>query len=90
MRKKAKFNKSKCLKCKYHYKMSNCFQGRTERGAYYSVVCNYASITDHTCLTREGNRVIDRRGEDYNDCKLFQEGKPLKVKIPDVPLGGVR
>lgn len=27
--------------------------------------------TGDTCLKREGNRLVDRRGEDYDNCKLY-------------------
>lgn len=73
---KPKFNKQKCLKCKYHglgcggYPAKVGFNGRT-----VSVYCNY-SILERTCLKRLKNgQVIDLRGDDYNDCKLFEAGK---------------
>ena len=65
----AKFDKSKCNKCKYRFRLSK--GGGT-------TICNYAGVTGHTCLTREGKETIDRRGDDFSDCKLFERGARLK------------
>lgn len=73
---KPKFNKDKCLKCKYHSKqLSGGYQGKGEDGKNYYVHCNY-SKTGQTCLIDTGFDTYDMRGEDYNDCKLFKEGNP--------------
>jgi hypothetical protein len=40
-------------------------------------MCNYSCVTGTTCLHKTENGVEDRRGEDYNDCKLFLEGDLL-------------
>lgn len=61
---KSKHNKAKCRKCAYHRNMSN--------STY--CICNYAYVTGQTCLHKTKNGVEDRRGEDYNDCKLFVKG----------------
>ena len=66
---KSKFNKSKCRKCIY---------GNTHS---ISVVCSYATRNKElqTCLYRDDNgKIRDRRGDDYNGCLLFREGKQAK------------
>lgn len=73
---KPKFNKRKCVKCKYHgtgcngYPVRVGFSDRT-----IPVFCNY-SKTERTCLKKlNDGRIIDLRGDDYNGCKLFEEGR---------------
>lgn len=73
-----KFNKDKCKKCKYHRKFPS--------GQF--VFCNYASLTDQTCLRSIGKEVIDIRGDKYNGCKLFSEGKALDDKTDNLLVGG--
>ena len=63
-----KHNKKQCRKCIYRGNMQ----------APQVVFCNYAAITDRTCLRREGKEVIDIRGEDHERCELFEEGKKEK------------
>lgn len=42
----------------------------------YNVCCDYAALAhDGTCLRREHGEMIDRRGEDFESCKLFEEGE---------------
>lgn len=60
-----KFDKRKCKKCKYHRKFPS--------GQF--VFCNYASLTDQTCLKKVGKEIIDIRGDKYDRCKLFCEAK---------------
>ena len=71
---KSKFNKRKCMQCTYH-------RGIKSTGGIY---CNYGCITDQTCLTKgEDGKIYDRRGDDYNDCKLFVRGdKIIERKEP--------
>lgn len=72
---KPKFNKKICLSCRY------CGYGRgsyTVRGK--AVFCDYATITNQTCLTRDNKgNVIDLRGTDYNNCQLYASGKTDKT-----------
>lgn len=65
---KSKFNKTKCRKCIYG-------------NVHTDVVCSYSTRNKElqTCLYRgEDGKVHDRRGEDYNNCLLFVEGKQKK------------
>lgn len=70
-----KYNPAMCRKCKYHGK-----------GAGYNykstmVHCNYANETRRTCLQMIDGQVVDTRGGDYNNCLLFEPGKPDRVGI---------
>lgn len=66
---KTKFNKQKCANCIYHSRNS----GRV--GLETAITCNYSGVTGHTCLTTDEHRkVIDRRGDDFNKCKLRKVG----------------
>lgn len=73
---KPKFNKKRCLECRY------CGVGK---GGFVvngkSLFCDYATITNSTCLrrTRKGE-VIDLRGSDYDNCLLYAPGKVNKTK----------
>jgi hypothetical protein len=68
--KKTKFSKSKCKTCIYHGKITGIASG--------TIYCNYASTTDHTCLKRgEHGEIIDIRGDDRYDCKMYKEGKRI-------------
>jgi hypothetical protein len=72
--KKAKFSKRKCLRCKYHG--IGCGGYTTiKNGKSVQVYCNY-SVTEDTCLKLVDGKVIDQRGDDYYNCKLFSEGRP--------------
>lgn len=79
-RKGAKFDKEKCLHCKYHTEQ---YRGYTvKRGCrFVNVSCNYASATGSTCLKRKDNSsVVDMRGNDYNNCMLYEEGPMILAK----------
>lgn len=80
---KPKFNKDKCLKCVYRLEDANGFLGKNERGEGISCMCNYAGVTGHTCLHTVKGQTKDRRGEDYEDCKLFSEGNRLPTECHD-------
>ena len=74
---KPKFDKRKCATCIYHTEQ---FQGYTviKNNKHVSISCNYASITGTTCLTKgENNSVVDKRGNDYNNCMLYHEGRKI-------------
>jgi len=84
-RNKPKFDKHKCLKCVYH---GNCGAGWhivDGHGEGANVICNYATITGFTCLKRVArDELKDIRGEDFNNCKLYTEGKSLGKKLKGV------
>lgn len=79
MRKGPKFDKDKCLKCKWHgvgigwpvkVKTSN------GRETTISIHCNWSSHNGSACLkAASNNTAIDIRGEDYHNCLLFKEGE---------------
>ena len=69
MKRKTKFDKEKCKTCKFHGKISGVDTG--------TVFCNYASLNDSTCLYRTGSHVFDKRGNDPDKCKLYEEGKKI-------------
>lgn len=73
--KQSKYDKSKCSKCKWRGKLSFGF-------------CCYYSLSGQSAYRRQGKELIDARGEDYYNCKLFKQGNPTKVQhgkgiIPD-------
>ena len=77
-----KHSKKRCRRCIYRGNM----QGPS------LLFCNYAAVTDRTCLRREGNKVIDIRGEEYEQCKLFEEGikaKTLNDGLPPINYRGI-
>ena len=64
-----KFDKKKCKICNY----------RGERSGGYNLSCNYSGITGETCLKRgPKGTVIDIRGDDPENCLLFEPGKSNK------------
>lgn len=81
MRNKPKFDKQKCLKCRYHCKFSAGYHVVDGKGEGENIACNYASITNSTCLKRVArDELKDIRGEDFNNCKLFVEGNAIMGK----------
>ena len=66
MEHKSKFNKSKCATCKYHGKLNN--------GDGRKVHCYYVGSTGRACLRRVGKEVIDIRGNDFNNCLIYEKG----------------
>lgn len=89
---KPKFSKKKCRKCKWHGTgIGYPVHIKKKNGEVVGILvhCNYTAYDGHTsCLrpTPEGGS-IDIRGEDYYDCKLFEEGTPAKPSITIVPSG---
>lgn len=79
MRETPKFNKKKCLKCMYHGINHLGYPTRIY-GTTVRAYCNYATITGQLCTFRDGRKTEDRRGKDYNDCKLYHEGKPPRIE----------
>lgn len=67
-------NKVKCLDCKYHGFLYCCAEGNfTYEGK--TVACMYsANARDEGVLVIRNGKVIDRRGNDPDDCKLFERG----------------
>lgn len=74
---KPKFDKKKCKRCKYRGRGT----GYIVKTGFSPIHCDYARTNDQTCLTRIGKDVIDRRGNDYNNCLLFEEGTPVKESV---------
>lgn len=76
---KPKFDKHKCYKCKYHCENSSGYPVRTNHRTV-RVCCDYATMMRETCLTKDENdNVIDKRGNDYRNCKLFEAGRVSAV-----------
>lgn len=74
-----KFDKSRCLKCVFRLEDTSGYSTKNARGDTVTLVCNYAGVTGHTCLHTVGKKVVDKRGDDYNDCKLFKKGERLRT-----------
>lgn len=66
-----KFNKKKCKKCKWHGKLCSGGQGG-------GIFCNYGSLHKRSCLTRIGRDVVDIRGNDHDNCLMFEKGKSMR------------
>lgn len=75
MEKTPKYNKKKCKKCKYHgERLSVAMDGQ-------NIYCDYLCITGKTCLTYDNKgKVIDRRGNDADNCALFEKGAAIQDK----------
>lgn len=79
-RKKPKFDKQKCLKCKYHG-IGKCGYFTRAGSKATKVFCDYATIAKSTCLKPINiTDVVDLRGTEYNNCKLFAEGSPERER----------
>ena len=65
---KAKFNRKRCKSCMYH--------GVTTGGGNY-IFCDYAGKTGETCLKREGKVARDIRGDDYDNCQIYEKGRAV-------------
>lgn len=74
---KPKFDINKCANCKYHGTQA----GYSNKSVTVPVFCNYAGIKDRTCLTVKNGKTIDRRGEDRDNCKLYEPGKPARTDM---------
>ena len=71
------FNKKKCAKCKYHGSFSTKAYHSTEDGVLRNMTCDYSKYANQTCLHSVGHTVVDRRGSDPNDCKLFERSASI-------------
>lgn len=70
-----------CARCKYH----GYFGAKPEDGgSITNVMCDYSGTAhDGTCLKRVKGEVIDRRGDKYDECLLFEEGKRIERREPE-------
>lgn len=59
-------NRDMCRKCRYR-------GGRLSEKV--AIFCDYSGKTGATCLRLEHGKVVDKRGDDLEDCKLFDDGK---------------
>lgn len=91
---KPKFDKKKCLTCTYHGDgVGYCVRIPAKGGTFThkTVNCNYAGVTGETCLKpAPNNTIIDLRGDDYDNCKLYKEGKQITVELREMVLGKKR
>lgn len=71
---RTKHDKALCLRCKYHGT-----GGARSVTAPNDILCDYAATSEEKrpCLTVVHGEVIDRRGDKYHECLLFEEGEPL-------------
>lgn len=91
---KAPYNPKKCLKCKYHGEHLSCGNfvrvkkpTNGKAGKSVTVYCNYADITGNTCLKALNPREsYDTRGDDYNNCLLFEKGKRVRKEPKGIEL----
>lgn len=87
---KAKFNKEKCATCQYRGAGSVGYPVKINNLSV-RVHCNYAGITNSTCLKPLNNvDVVDLRGEDYNNCKLYKRGAMIENDSPKIIVGAKR
>ena len=67
-------NKKKCKLCKYHGTVTGR-AGRPDPNVMQNIVCGYSLLTRKTCLKHvDANTIIDIRGDDPENCALFEEG----------------
>ena len=77
----SKFNKKKCLMCKYAVNTSGGYMVHDKSGKTFTLLCDYSGGNkDNECCLYigEDKKVHDRRGDDYNNCLLFDQGKMNK------------
>ena len=68
----SKFNKQKCMKCKYRCTVSS---GAGLKISARNVACYYGALSNQgSCLTLVKGKIVDRRGDDYDHCKLYEKG----------------
>ena len=75
-------NKELCKKCKYRGTIGS----RT--GAREDITCDYFTTSDErrTCLVKGGVDVKDRRGDDFNNCLLYEEGEQIGRAMNTEPI----
>lgn len=71
----------------FHKQCKKCIYRGVWNSGLFKMFCNYSLVTRHTCLTidEKTRQTIDRRGDDPNDCKLFEEGKKMKAEAEELP-----
>ena len=80
---KPKFDKQKCLKCRWHG-MGLGWSAIMPDGKNVSIHCNYSGYHDTTPLRSGANStILDLRGEDYDNCLLYVEGMPDEEETED-------
>ena len=62
--------RTQCRTCKWRYWHRNI-------GEWH---CNWSDCHSETCLHIEHGKKVDRRGDDPENCKLYEEGKMLRRK----------
>ena len=73
MKHRAKFSKTKCKTCAYHGSITGIATG--------TIYCNYGAIAESSCLYRgKHGEVLDRRGDDRFNCKLYMKGAKIRDK----------
>lgn len=72
------YNKKKCRKCKYSSYIGG---GHKKYTSDLKITCNYSMITDQTCLFRKNGKIVDRRGNDPENCKLFDDGNKIRRRV---------
>lgn len=70
---KGKFNKKKCATCVYR-------GTHGAAGLGVDVYCNYFD-TGKVATKTVGRERIDLRGEDHNNCLLYEEGKQRRGSV---------
>lgn len=68
------YNNKNCIKCKYH----GYFGAKSETNQ--NLCCDYAVLAeDGTCTKKYGTdgKTFDRRGNDPDNCLLFQVGEKI-------------
>lgn len=88
---KSKFDKSKCWRCKYHCYMGNLSGDKSfdkmtdlEKG---NIGCYHSVMKSDTCIKGVGKRKTDQRGNDYYNCKLFEENTVTNQKASETTFG---
>ena len=75
---KSKFDKRKCMKCVYKCTMS---LGSGAKASPNNVACYYSVMSNNgSCLELVKGKLVDRRGNDHDNCKLFKAGLRDKHK----------
>lgn len=71
------FDKEKCKTCKYHGFLGSSYNALKTTEC---LICNYSGVTNTTCLKRVSkDEVEDCRGSDSDCCKLYENGRRIKV-----------
>ena len=81
-----KFNKDKCLHCKYAG-VGEGYYVKIDEEHSVKIFCNYTSIKKESCIqlvnpkAHKPNEIYDIRGDEYNNCLKFEKReKPIIVK----------